>query len=111
MIKIKNNKIISKNYSLEFKDKIFEAVEYNGRLVIVFDSDEDEGFDNVYCYTIEKQFLWRIKPAPENIGGTIRTPYVGVDMIDGICRVIDFWGRRFIIDIVSGEILSKDIVR
>lgn len=26
------------------------------------------------------------------------------------CRIIDFFGRRFIINIETGEIISKDIV-
>jgi len=35
---------------------------------------------------------------------------VGVDVIAGKCRVIDFFGRRFGGDMEEGQILSKDIV-
>ena len=45
------------------------------------------------------------------IGGTARTPYVGVNINNNTCRVVDFFGRRFELNICSGEILSKDIVK
>ena len=111
MIEIKNNKIILNDKELEFKHKIIEAVECRGNLIIVFDTDEDGGYDNVFCYTLEKQLVWRIKPAPIDIGGTARTPYVGIDIKDDRCRAIDFFGRRFCVNIKNGEILSKDIVK
>ncbi len=59
---------------LQFNNKIIDAAEY----------------DNVFCYTLDLQLLWRIKPAPVAIGGTARSPYVGVDIVDGNCRTIDF---------------------
>lgn len=111
MMEIQNNKVLLKGKELQFDMKIIEAAEYDEKLVIVFDTDEDDGYDNVFCYTVEKKLLWRIKPAPVNIGGTARSPYVGVDIIDGNCRAIDFFGRRFLVDIENGEIISKDIVR
>lgn len=48
----------------------------------MFETDEDGGYDNVFCYTQDLQLLWRIKPAPVDIGGTTRNPYVGVDIVD-----------------------------
>lgn len=77
----------------------------------MFETDEDDGYDNVYCYTLDFQSLWSIKPAPVAIGGTARSPYVGVDILDGNCRAINFFGRRFLVNIENGEIISKDIVR
>ena len=111
MIEIQNNKIFSKGKELQFNNKIIEAAEYENKVIIVFETDEDGGYDNVFCYTLESQLLWRIKPAPVAIGGTARSPYVGVDIVDGECRVVDFFGRRFGVDMNNGEIISKDIVR
>lgn len=59
-----------------------------GKVVIVFEADEDDGYNNVYCYTLDFQLLWRIKPVPVAIGGTDRSPDVGVDILDGNCRVV-----------------------
>lgn len=111
MIKIQNNKILLAGKELQFDNKIIEAAEYEGKVVIVFETDEDGGYDNVFCYTQDLQLLWRIKPAPVAIGGTARSPYVGVDIVEGNCRAIDFYGRRFKVNLENGEIISKDIVR
>ena len=96
---------------LQFDNKIIEAAEHEGKVVIVFETDEDGGYDNVFCYTQDLQLLWRIKPVPVAIGGTARSPYVGVDIVEGNCRAIDFYGRRFKVNLENGEIISKDIVR
>ena len=77
MIEIQNNKILLDGKELQFDNKIIEAAEYEGKVVIVFETDEDGGYDNVFCYTQDLQLLWRIKPAPVAIGGTARSPYVG----------------------------------
>lgn len=111
MMEIQHNKILLEGKTLQFNNKIIEAVEYGGKVVVVFDTDEDGGYDNVFCYTLDSKLLWRINPAPIDIGGTARSPYVGVDVIDGNCRTIDFFGRRFLVDMENGQILSKDIVR
>lgn len=111
MIKIQNNKILLAGKELQFNNKIVEAAEHERKVVVVFETDEDGGFDNVFCYTLDLQLLWRIKPAPTAIGGTARSPYVGVDIADGNCRVIDFYGRRFRVNLENGELISKDIVR
>ncbi len=95
-MKIQNNKVLLRDKELQFDMRIIEAVECDEKLVIVFDTDEDDGYDNVFCYTLDKKLLWRIKPAPVNISGTARSPYVGVDIMDGNCRAIDFFGRRLI---------------
>ena len=105
MIEIQNNKILLDGKKLQFDNKIIEAAEHEGKVVIVFETD------NVFCYTLDLQLLWRIKPAPVAIGGTARSPYVGVDIVDGNCRAIDFYGRRFRVNLENGEIISKDIVR
>jgi len=110
-MKIQHNKIFVGDKVLQFNDKIIEAVEYAGKVVIVFETDEDDGYDNVFCYTLDSKLLWRIKQAPIDIGGTARSPYVGVDVFEGKCRAIDFFGRRFWVDMQNGQILSKDIVR
>ena len=76
MIEIQNNKILLAGKELQFDNKIIEAAEYEGKVVIVFETDED--------------------------GGTARRPYVGVDIVEGNCRAIDFYGRRFKVNLENG---------
>lgn len=47
----------------------------------------------------------------KKIGGTARVPYVGVNIKDKICRVVDFFGRRFVVNIDNGCITLMDIVK
>lgn len=108
---IENKKIIINDSVIEFDEKIIEAVYIDNKLIVVFETKNDDGFDNVYCYNFDKTQLWRIQTVPKEIGGTARTPYVGVNINNNTCRVVDFFGRRFELNICSGEILSKDIVK
>lgn len=96
---------------LSFEDKIYEAAIWDNKIVIVFQTDIDDGFDNLYCYKFDKTLLWRIKQAPQKIGGTARATYVGVEINNGVCKAVDFFGRRFIVDLNSGKIIDKEIVK
>ena len=55
MIEIQNNKILLAGKELQFDNKIIEAAEHEGKVVIVFETDEDGGYDNVFCYTLDLQ--------------------------------------------------------
>jgi len=111
MMEIQHNKILLGDRVLQFNNRIIEAAEHDGKVVIVFETEEDGGYDNVFCYAPDSKLLWRIKQAPIDIGGTARSTYVGIDVIEGKCRVIDFFGRRFCVDMQDGQIFAKDIVR
>lgn len=111
MMEIYQNKILLNNKEMVFETDILEAVYLDEKLIVVFATNEDNPYDNVYCFNQCKKMIWRIQQVPKEIGGTARTPYVGVDIIGGYCRVIDFFGRRFVIDSDNGHIISKDIVR
>lgn len=111
MIIYENKKIILEDREIEFDEKILEVAKWENNLLVVFETSRDNGYDNVYCYTKEKEILWRIKKVPIEIGGTARTTYVGIEVIGNVCKVVDFYGRRFTVNICNGEILSKEIVK
>lgn len=96
---------------LAFENKIYEAAVWKDKIVIVIQTDLENGFDNLYCYKFDQTLLWRIKQVPQKIGGTARTTYVGVEINNGICKAIDFFGRRFTVDLDNGEIIGKVIVK
>ena len=65
MIEIQNNKILLDGKELQFDNKIIEAAEYEGKVVIVFGNwCKIGGYDNVFCYYARFTIAWRIKPAP-----------------------------------------------
>ena len=51
MMKIQHNKILLEGKALQFDNKIIEAVEHAGKVVVVFETDEDGGYDNIFCGT------------------------------------------------------------
>ncbi len=108
MIKVNGKKIITNTGELLFEKNVMEAVEENDIIVIVLDTDEHR---NVYCYTINHQLLWQIEKIPVEIGGTEECTYVSVGLKNGVCRVIDFWGRSFVVDITNGKVISMNIVK
>lgn len=40
-MEIQNNKILLDGKELQFSNKIIETVDYEGKMIIVFDTDED----------------------------------------------------------------------
>lgn len=114
MLEISNSTIVLNGERLQFSNNIYEAAEYDDKLVIVFDTDkteDEEYFDNVFCYTKEKQLLWRVKPAPAWMAGTARSRHVGVSIINHECYVTDFCGRQFLLDMQNGKPVSMQNVK
>ena len=111
MIEVVGNKMIIDGEKWKFKEKISEAICYYDKIVVVFKTKKEDGCDNVYCYNKKGKFLWRIKPVPREIGGTIKTSYVGVGVIGDACKVVDFYGRRFTVNMHDGNVISMDIVK
>lgn len=79
----------------------------NGKNVGTFTNERISGYDNVFCYTLEKELVWRIKPAPIAIGGTVRTPYVGIDIKGDNCRAIDFFAEDFVLILKIEKFFQK----
>ncbi|RKM55770.1 hypothetical protein D6853_09500 [Butyrivibrio sp. X503] len=93
------------------ENNIIEKVSLENMTICVVKGKDGDENDNVYCFDSDMRVIWRIKQVPTEIGGTARSPYVGVSYTEGSCRVIDIYGRSFAIDITNGEILSMRIVK
>ena len=46
MLEIQHDKIMLEDKVLQFNKIIIEAAEYDGKVVVVFETDEDDGYDN-----------------------------------------------------------------
>lgn len=110
MITVENGKIFMNNEIVYLPRPVFEAVEINDNIIVVYKPSRDE-YDNVFCYSRSLETKWRIPPVPVEIGGTGRCVYVAVRVINGDCYVTDFGGRRFKIDAESGIALSMEFVK
>lgn len=106
------NKIVLENQNeITFEDEIFEVAKWNDKVVVALKTDFDEGCDNVYCYNVNGDWLWRIESVSKKLGVKKRAVYVGVRIIDGVCSAVDFWGRRCTVMLENGKIISVDIVK
>lgn len=80
------------------------------KVVIVFETDEDGGYVSVLLYA-------RFTIALENktsisllLAELLEVRMWELNIVEGNCRAIDFYGRRFKVNLENGEIISKDIV-
>ena len=110
-MEIQRHRLLLHDKELVFADPILSADRWKNKIVIVFKTDFDAGFDNLYCYDENQNLIWRIQQVPKDIGGTARATYVHVCIKNGLCTAVDFAGRRFTVNMDNGKIVSKTIVK
>lgn len=70
-----------------------------------------EELNNVLCFDKKGKLCWRISnELPSNIVSKEQIPYVAIQVIDEKLYVIDFWGRKFNVDIENGKLIDVKIV-
>lgn len=70
-----------------------------------------EELNNVICYDRNGKICWRISnELPSIIISKDQIPYVAIQVTDGKLYAIDFWGRKFNVDIESGKLMNVKIV-
>lgn len=115
MILINDREITINDIKFTIPYKIEQNKEYvllSDRIIIVFDIDEGKRKNNVACYSLKGELLWTVKSPLKKIDNFEREClFVGISIIDNSCRVIDYWGRTFLIDINTGELSDLIWVR
>ena len=112
MLSINKNKIFYKKNVYEFNYDVLEAEIINDKIVVVFEPNNPSCMkDNVFCFSLKKELLWRIKKPSKELAGTSQYPYVGIYLSDLNFGVVDFFGRRFFVNLDNGEIVGKDILK
>lgn len=111
MININDRLLQINDNRIMLQHKIKEVMTIQTKVVVLVEPEGEDQYDNVYCYDLRGCLLWRIAVPSVEIGGTARCTYVGLTLNDGKCRAVDFYGRSFLLDLDSGKILSKRIVK
>ncbi len=108
MITIKDKEIIINNMVISIPYNIEQNREYvllNDRIIIVYDIKEFNGKNNVACYSLNGELLWNIKkPDKKQFGRIQDSLYVGIRLKNNECRVIDFYGRSFLLNTENGSL-------
>jgi len=115
MISIDGKKITINDVIISLPYKIEQNKEYvllKDRIIIVYDIDEFQGKNNVACYSLNGELIWNIKkPSKKDAGIMQDSIYVGVSLINNECRVIDFYGRNFLLNTEDGTLSNMICVK
>lgn len=72
----------------------------------------EEELNNILCYDINGILLWRISNnLPNKMQEGIKVPYIAIEIVENNLKATDFMGRKFDVDISTGELNSLKIVR
>lgn len=108
-IDINDNKLLIGKNEISFEKNIQEVKVVNDIVIVLLAIDGS--LDNVYGINHNGDLLWKIQEPDKKIIGNKRFPYVGLSETNNKVSVVDFYGRRLIIDISNGKIIGKDIVK
>ena len=115
MISINGKKITINDVIISLPSKIEQNREYvllNDRIIIVYNIDEFQGKNNVACYSLNGELIWNIKKPNKKDAGIMQDSiYVGVSLINNECRVIDFYGRNFLLNTEDGTLSNMICVK
>lgn len=108
-----NNKILQiGSYQCDFKRSIKQVKKVGYIYILLLEGLEGkQEINNVYGVNNTGGILWRIQSPEKGMAGIARYPYVGLSVVGEIIGAVDFFGRRFEIDIKNGSILGFDIVK
>lgn len=112
-IKINQNILSLNGKEIKFNHNIrqFKTVG-DDVIVLLAIPNNDNTLDNIYCYGSYGIIKWQVQPIKEAFPEMKQVfPFEQMSIIDNKISASDFYGRRFIIDIQNGKILSKDIVK
>ena len=115
MILINDREITIDEIKFTIPYKIEQNKEYvllEDRIIIVFDIDDGKRKNNLACYSLKGELLWTVKTPSKKIDNLNRDYlFVGISIIDDSCRVSDYWGRNFLVNINTGELSDLIWVR
>lgn len=98
--------IVSLDYS------IMQTIETEEEVFVLLKTPcSEDGLNNVYSFNKQGNMNWRINVHFEEYGINLRFPFTLISIIDGDLYAIDFYERRFKIDIKTGNSLKYDPLR
>lgn len=117
-IKFNENEMLLNNIKISFKYTIQEAIELSEKVIVQLNMPTgiDLGYDelnNVFCYDYRGNKVWQIKP--QTLVGREKMDPMPYELIyannNEELFATDFMGRRFKVDIKSGEIIDFSIAK
>jgi len=115
MILINDKEVSIDEISFSLPYKVLDNKEYiilDEKIIFVFDVLKIRGKNNISCYSLKGEHLWNIQSPSKKLNNLGRDClYVGITLVNNSCRVIDYWGRNFKLNIDTGTVSDLVWVR
>lgn len=107
-----DNELVVENNKIVFNHDIRSVVETNDTLIVLLEIPNNITYlNNVFGINKNGEIKWRIQSVGDVFSLKNQLPFENL-MVNGTdVFVSDFYGRRFSINPINGEILSSDVVR
>lgn len=107
-----DNELVVENNKIVFDHDIRYVVEVNDTLIVLLEIPNNIMYlNNVFGINKNGEIKWRIQSVGDVFPVKNQLPFENL-MVNGTdVFVSDFYGRRFSLNPISGEILSSDVVR
>lgn len=107
-----NNELKIGNKTVVFDYKVKEIVNSENLIIILLEIPfTDSEANNVFAYNQEGHKLWRVNTKFDEHDVKNKLPFEMIRIIDGKLYASDFYGRRFHIDLKTGDSKLHDVVR
>ncbi len=107
-----DNELVVENNKIVFDHNIRYVVEVNDILIVLLEIPNNIMYlNNVFGINKNVEIKWRIQSVGDVFPVKNQLPFENL-MVNGTdVFVSDFYGRRFLLNPINGEILSSDVVR
>jgi len=107
-----NNEIIVNNNKIVFEHRIRYVKEVENSLIVLLGIPNNVRYlNNVFGVSEKGEIKWRIQSPSDGYSVKNQLPYENLFVNGTEVVVSDFYGRRFSVNLTSGEILTRDIAK
>ena len=117
LIKVEKNTLNINNIAVQFTGNIAEFKEINQQIIVRLDIPTtgfltDNDFKNVYAIDVKGKIKWQIQNVrPVNNPNFQCAPIVNIQVLDDNLFVTDFMGRKYNVDIDTGNMNLKTVAK
>ena len=112
IIKVNGNELNIDSKIIKFKYDIRDTKVVNNQVIVLlsipFNNNE---IDNIYSVSLDANINWRVESLNVINPGGNNLPYENMFLKNEELTATDFYGRRYFINTINGEIIKKDIVK
>lgn len=101
------------NIKKEFKHEIQEIKILVDKILVLLliPHDDNETIDNIYAVSYDGEIIWQSESLKQLYPSQINLPYEYMTVNTNEIQAIDFYGRRYFIDVINGRIKKRDFVK